>query len=133
MTGATEIGQQYYGPRYFRWTMDAAGNYVGRPRREFLEARYPARAARVLSRLRFTVRRSPHSPDYWLADAEGRDYYGAETREGAAYKAFVTVARSTYRLRQLPYAYANGTLSWPDETWQERAARRKAENMEAAA
>ena len=46
MTGATEIRQQYYGPRYFRWTTDAAGNYVGRPRRELrAEARDGPRVA----------------------------------------------------------------------------------------
>lgn len=133
MNTATEIGTPYHGPRYFRWTTDAAGNYIARPRPEFLASRYPARMARVLSRLRFTVRRSDHSQDYWKAEAEGLDYYGSDTREGAAYKAFVTIARQTFRARQLPYAYSNGTLAWPDETWQERLARREAENVEAAA
>lgn len=132
MNRENEVGTQYHG-RYFRWTTDADGNYVGRPRDEWLAARYPRRIARVLSRLRVTAGPSPYKRGRWWSEAAGRNYYTSDTREGAAWAAFTAMARSRYKAREIPYAYSNGTLRWPDETWQERAARDAAEREAVAA
>jgi hypothetical protein len=125
-----EVGEWYRG-REFAYTTNADGDYSARPVDEWLEATYPERTRNALAHVRVVVRESGSSSrKYWLARCGRHEGHG-ETRNAAVYMAYAEYVRRTMRTRVLPLEYSNGTLTWPDETWQERHARQQREEVTA--